>query len=307
MRIVNCARGGLIDEAALLPALESGQVAGAALDVFEIEPPPADFPLRGNARMVFTPHLGASTAEAQESVGIEIAHAVRAALLEGVIRNAVNAPSLDAKTLAVVGPYLDFGAQLGRFLAQTTPSRRTEQPHHQLLGQGQRIRHRPRSRARWSKGFLEVAMGAEAVNTVNALARARERGLKIVETRQNAPGDFTDLLEDHGRRRGRRRRSVAGTFFGSKPRIVQINGQHIEARPEGVLLLLENRDVPGIVGKIGSLLGERGVNIATMSLARDAAGGTALMVLNLDSVPDEGTISYIRSQWNIEYIKLVSL
>ncbi len=306
VRIVNCARGGLIDEAALLPALESGHVAGAALDVFETEPPPADFALRGNARMVFTPHLGASTAEAQESVGIEIAHAVRAALLEGVIRNAVNAPSLDAKTLAVVGPYLHFGAQLGRFLAQTSPSRRTEQFTINYSGKVNESDTGPITRA-VVKGFLEVAMGAEAVNTVNALSRARERGLKIVETRQNAPGDFTDLLEITVGGEGETA-SVAGTFFGSKPRIVQINGQHIEARPEGVLLLLENRDVPGIVGKIGSLLGERGVNIATMSLSReDTAAGKALTVINLDSEPDARTLADIRSDADILSARVVTL
>ncbi len=305
VRLVNCARGGLVDETALLAALESGQVAGAALDVFEVEPPPVDFPLRAHPRMVFTPHLGASTAEAQESVGIEIAAAVRAALLEGVIRNAVNAPSLDAKTLAVVGPYLDFGAKLGRFLAQTTSSRRTEHLTINYSGKVNEADTGPVTRA-VVKGFLELAMGTEVVNTVNALARARERGLKIVETRQNAPGDFTDLLEVTVGS-GEETTSVAGTFFGSQPRIVQINGQHIEARPAGAILLLENPDVPGMVGKIGSFLGERGVNIATMSLARDAAGGTALMVLNLDSVPDETVVSSIRSQWDIGYIRLVSL
>ncbi len=305
VRIVNCARGGLIDEAALLAALEGGQVAGAALDVFEVEPPPADFPLRTHPGMVFTPHLGASTAEAQESVGIEIAAAVRAALLDGVIRNAVNAPSLDAKTLAVVGPYLDLGAKLGRFLAQTAATRRTESLTINYSGKVNEADTGPVTRA-VVKGFLELAMGTEVVNTVNALARARERGLKIVETRQNAPGDFTDLLEVSVGGGGETT-SVAGTFFGSQPRIVQVNGEHIEARPAGAILLLANRDVPGMVGKIGSFLGERGVNIATMSLARDAAGGTALMVLNLDSMPDETTIASLRGQLDIADIKPVSL
>ena len=305
VRIVNCARGGLVDEAALLAALQNGQVAGAALDVFEVEPPPADFPLRNDPRMVFTPHLGASTAEAQESVGIEIAAAVRAALLDGVIRNAVNAPSLDAKTLAVVGPYLDLGAKLGRFLAQIASNRRTETLSINYSGKVNEADTGPVTRA-VVKGFLAVAMGAESVNTVNALARARERGLKIVETRQNVPGDFTDLLEvSIGG--GDEITSVAGTFFGAKPRIVQINGQHIEARPEGVLLLLENRDVPGMVGKIGSLLGERGVNIATMSLSRDAAGGKALTVINLDSTPDADTHAHIRSDGDILNARVVTL
>ena len=305
VRLVNCARGGLVDETALLAALESGQVAGAALDVFEVEPPPADFPLRAHPRMVFTPHLGASTAEAQESVGIEIAAAVRAALLEGVIRNAVNAPSLDAKTLAVVGPYLDLGAKLGRFLAQTASTRRTESLAINYSGKVNEADTGPVTRA-VVKGFLELAMGREVVNTVNALARARERGLKIVETRQNAPGDFTDLLEVSVGGGGETT-SVAGTFFGAQPRIVQVNGEHIEARPAGALLLLANRDVPGMVGKVGSFLGERGVNIATMSLARDAAGGTALMVLNLDTMPDEATIASLRGQLDIADIKRVSL
>ena len=305
VRIVNCARGGLVDETALLVAVQNGQVAGAALDVFEVEPPPADFPLRTDPRLVFTPHLGASTAEAQESVGIEIAAAVRAALLDGVIRNAVNAPSLDAKTLAVVGPYLDLGAKLGRFLAQTASNRRTETLSINYSGKVNEADTGPVTRA-VVKGFLEVAMGTESVNTVNALARAKERGLRIVETRQNVPGDFTDLLEvSIGG--GDETASVAGTFFGAKPRIVQINGQHIEARPEGVLLLLENRDVPGMVGKIGSLLGERGVNIATMSLSRDAAGGKALTVINLDSAPDADTLAHIRSDGDILNARVVTL
>ncbi len=305
VRIVNCARGGLVDETALLAALQAGQVAGAALDVFETEPPPADFPLRNDPRLVFTPHLGASTAEAQESVGIEIAAAVRAALLDGVIRNAVNAPSLDAKTLAVVGPYLDLGAKLGRFLAQTTSNRRTELLSINYSGKVNEADTGPVTRA-VVKGFLEVAMGTESVNTVNALARAGERGLKVVETRQNVPGDFTDLLEVSLGGSGETV-SVAGTFFGAKPRIVQINGQHIEARPEGVLLLLENRDVPGMVGKIGSLLGERGVNIATMSLSRDAEGGKALTVINLDSALGDDTLAHIRADADILNARAVTL
>lgn len=306
VRLVNAARGGLVDEAALLDAVRSGHVAGAALDVFETEPPPTEgFPLRDDGRVVLTPHLGASTAEAQESVGIEIAHAVRAALLEGVIRNAVNVPSLDAQTLAVIGPYLDFGTRLGKFLSQIAPTRRCERLTINYSGRVNEADTGPITRAA-VRGFLESAVGAEAVNPVNALARARERGLAVTETRLNAPGDFTDLLElTVGC--GDETASVAGTFFGTKPRIVMINGRHVEARPEGVLLLLENRDVPGMVGKIGSLLGERGVNIATMSLSRDAAGGTALMVLNLDSMPDAAAVTELGTQLYVVNRKLISL
>ena len=306
VRIVNCARGGLVEEAALLEALRSGHVAGAALDVFETEPPPADFPLRAEPNIVLTPHLGASTAEAQESVGIEIAQAIRALLLEGIVRNAVNLPSVDAKTLAIIGPYLDFGLRLGRFLCQIAPNRRTDKMTINYSGKVNEADTSPITRAT-VKGFLEAAVGVEAVNPVNVLARARERGLQVSETRQNVPGDFTDLLEVTVSGEGGQPVSVAGTFFGSKPRIVQINGQHIEAKPEGVLLLLENRDVPGIVGKIGSLLGRRGVNIATMSLSRDAEGGKALTVLNLDGTLDPETIAQISGDPDILSARVVSL
>ena len=305
VRIVNCARGGLIDELALRDALVSGHVAGAALDVFETEPPPANFTLRTLPNIVLTPHLGASTAEAQESVGIEIAAAVRAALLDGVIRNAVNVPSLDAQTLAVIGPYLDFGARLGRFLSQTAPFRRSERLTINYAGRVNEADTSPITRA-VVKGFLEAAVGVEMVNPVNALARARERGLEVRETRQNSPGDFSDILEITVGA-GEETASVAGTFFGSKPRIVTINGRHVEAKPDGVILLLENRDVPGMVGKIGSLLGEHGVNIATMSLSRDAAGGKALTVLNLDSAPDEETLARIHADAAILNARVVTL
>ncbi len=304
VRIVNCARGGLVDETALGAALDSGHVAGAALDVFEVEPLPADFPLRSNPRLVLTPHLGASTAEAQESVGIEIAQAIRAALLDGVIRNAVNLPNLDAKTLAIIGPYLDFGARLGRFLSQTAPSKRCDRLTINYSGKVNEADVTPITRA-VVKGYLEAASGSE-VNHVNALAKANALGLKVSETRQTAVGDFTDLLEV-AVGCGEETSSVAGTFFGAKPRIVTINGRHVEAKPEGVILLLENRDVPGMVGKIGSLLGERHINIATMSLSRDAAGGTALNVLNLDSAPDADAIAGIRADADILQARVLTL
>jgi D-3-phosphoglycerate dehydrogenase len=306
VRIVNCARGGLIDETALLAALESGHVAGAALDVFEVEPPPAEFPLRGNPKMVFTPHLGASTAEAQESVGIEIAHATRAALLEGVIRNAVNLPSVDAQTLAIIGPYLSFGVRLGRFLSQIAPGGRYETLTINYSGRVNEADTGPITRA-VVKGYLEAALGPEMVNPVNALARAKERGLQVNETRQNVTGDFSDLLEVSLGGGEEKMVSVAGTFFGAQARIVRINGEHIEAKPEGVLLLLENRDVPGIIGKIGTLLGGQGVNIATMSLSREAVGGQALTVLNLDSAPEPAAIEQIVAAPDILSARVVRL
>src|SRR5437899_7327947 len=169
VRIINCARGGLIDEAALASALQDGHIAAAALDVFEIEPLPEDSPLRAAPNLILTPHLGSSTAEAQESVGIEIAQSIRAALLEGTIRNAVNMPNLDAKTLSVIGPHLRFGEKLGRFLSQVAP-RRVDELKINYSGKVNELDTGPITRA-VLRGFLQTAGGAD-INEVNAPAFA---------------------------------------------------------------------------------------------------------------------------------------
>jgi D-3-phosphoglycerate dehydrogenase len=303
VRIINCARGGLIDEAALADAMQSGQVAAAALDVFETEPLEADSPLRQLPNLVLTPHLGASTAEAQESVGIEIAQSIRAALLEGTIRNAVNMPNLDAKTLAIIGPHLRFGEKLGRFLSQLAP-KRAERLNINYSGKVNEVDTTAITRS-VLKGFLQAAGGTE-VNDVNAPAFAEAHGLKVTETRLSALGDYTDLLELSVTAEGKTI-SVAGAFFGATPRIVSVNSRPVEARPQGVVLVLENTDRPGIVGRIGTLLGEHGVNIATMSLSRNEAGGTALTVLNLDTVPDDELLAAIRGSEDIRSAQVVQL
>src|SRR6201981_3656762 len=303
VRIINCARGGLIDENALLKALQDGHVAGAALDVFETEPLPADSPLRGAPNLVLTPHLGASTAEAQESVGIEIAHSIRAALLEGTIRNAVNMPSLDAKTLAIIGPHLRFGEKLGRFLSQLAP-KRAETLNINYSGKVNEVDTTAITRS-ILKGFLQIAGGSE-VNEVNAPGFAETLGLKVSESRLSAPGDYTDMLELSAAGEGKTV-SVGGAFFGVTPRIVSINSRPVEARPQGVLLVLENTDRPGMVGRIGTLLGEHGVNIATMSLSRNQAGGTALTVLNLDNAPSENLLNEICASEDIHTAQVIQL
>jgi D-3-phosphoglycerate dehydrogenase len=303
VRIINCARGGLIDEQALADAISNGHVAGAALDVFEMEPLPADSPLRKISKLVLTPHLGASTAEAQESVGIEIAQSIRAALLEGTIRNAVNMPTLDAKTLALIGPHLRFGEKLGRFLSQLAP-RRIDFLNINYSGKVNEVDTTAITRA-VLKGFLQSAGGNE-VNEVNAPAFAESLGLKITETRLSAPGDYSDMLELSASAEGKDI-SVGGAFFGITPRIVSINARPVEARPHGVILVLENTDRPGMVGRIGTLLGEHGVNIATMSLSRNQAGGTALTVLNLDSAPDEKLLKEIRGSEDIRNAQVIEL
>ena len=303
VRIINCARGGLIDEAALAKALQAGDVAGAALDVFEIEPLPSDSPLRSAPNLVLTPHLGASTVEAQESVGIEIAQSIRAALLEGTIRNAVNMPNLDAKTLAIIGPHLRFGEKLGKFLSQIA-AKRAESLNINYSGKVNEADTTAITRA-VLKGFLQIAGGTE-VNEVNAPAFAETLGLKLTESRLSAPGDYTDMLELSAMAEGKTV-SVGGAFFGATPRIVSINSRPVEARPHGVVLVLENTDRPGMVGRIGTLLGEHGVNIATMSLSRNQAGGTALTVLNLDTAPGEELLSEIRASEDIHSAQVIQL
>src|SRR5712692_1105962 len=303
VRIINCARGGLVDEAALARALQDRHVAAAALDVFEHEPLPDDSPLRLAPNLVLTPHLGASTAEAQESVGIEIAQSVRAALLEGTIRNAINMPNLDAKTLSIIGPHLRFGEKLGRFLSQVAP-KRVDTLNVNYSGKVNEVDTTAITRA-ILKGFLQSAGGSE-VNEVNAPAFAESLGLKITETRLSAVGDYTDLLELSAVADGKTV-SVGGAFFGATPRIVSLNSRPVEARPHGVLLVLENTDRPGMVGRVGTLLGDHGVNIATMSLSRNQAGGTALTVLNLDSAPDTPLLEKIRASEDIHSAQVIEL
>ncbi len=303
VRIINCARGGLIEENALAAALQDRHVAAAALDVFEVEPLPEDSVLRSAPNLILTPHLGASTAEAQESVGFEIAQSIRAALLEGTIRNAVNMPSLDAKTLSVIGPHLRFGEKLGRFLSQVAP-RRVDELKVNYSGKVNELDTGPITRA-VLKGFLQNAGGAD-VNEVNAPAFAESLGLKITETRISALGDYTDLLELSAEAE-RKTVSVGGAFFGATPRIVSVNSRPVEARPNGVILVLENTDRPGIVGRIGTLLGKHDVNIATMSLSRNQAGGTALTVLNLDNVPSADLLKEIRASEDIQSAQVVQL
>jgi len=303
VRIVNCARGGLIDEIALAQALQDRHVAAAALDVFEIEPLPEDSPLREAPNLVLTPHLGASTAEAQEGVGIEIAQSIRAALLEGTIRNAVNMPSLDAKMLSIIGPHMRFGEKLGQFLSQVAP-RRVDELKINYSGKVNELDTGPITRA-VLKGFLQSAGGAD-INEVSALAFAENLGLKVTETRLSAAGDYTDLVELSADAEGKTV-SVGGAFFGATPRIVSVNSRPVEARPHGVILVLENTDRPGMVGRIGTLLGAHNVNIATMSLSRNQAGGTALTVLNLDNVPDEKLLKEIRASTDIHSAQVIQL
>ena len=303
-RIINCARGGLIDDTALAEALTNGTIAGAALDVFEVEPPPADYPLLKAPNTVFTPHLGASTEEAQENVGIEIAEVIKAHLLQGTVVNAVNMPNVDPKVLAEIGPFLKFGELLGRLVSQFAPARANvvsiNYRGHVSGGDTTLI-----SRA-VLKGFLERAVGAEQVNYINANGVAENLGLRFTESRLAEASEFNDLIEVQARN-DTETATIAGTFFGGDPRIVKINGRRVEARPEGTLLLIENIDRPGMIAAYSTILGKHNINIANMSLAREKQGSTALVILTLDSLPGAEVISELEGIEGIKRIHCLAL
>ncbi len=305
VRVINCARGGIINEADLLEAVKSGKVAGAALDVYVTEPPPKEFPLRELPQVVMTPHLGASTEEAQENVGIEVAEAITDYLVNGAVRNAVNLPNLDAKTFALVKPYLKLAEKLGRLTSQLAPKR-----NDQLIvtygGKANELPTDPVTRM-VLKGFLETAGGQE-VNQVNVRALAASLGLVVEEVKSNEDTDYNEWLHVAAISAGQRI-SAGGTILGKRhqPRIVRLNKQPVEIVPEGILLLLNNKDRPGIVGHIGSLMGKHRVNIASMSLHREVAGGQALTVLNLDSVPPAEVLADLRNDPDISNVRVVKL
>jgi D-3-phosphoglycerate dehydrogenase / 2-oxoglutarate reductase len=305
VRILNCARGGIINEADLHAAIVNGSVGGAGLDVYETEPPPADFPLRALPQVVMTPHLGASTEEAQENVGIEVAEAITDFLLSGAVRNAVNLPNLDAQTFEAVKPFLTLGEKLGRLLAQIAP-KRNDRIDITYGGKAQEWPTDPITRA-VLKGFLEMAGGKE-VNQVNVRALAASLGLQVQEIKSSEATDFNEWLHV-AVFSGDQRSSAGGSVFGARslPRIVRLNSQPVEIVPEGVLFLMNNKDRPGIVGYIGTLMGKHNVNIASMSLGRDKAGGRALTVLNLDSVPPPELLSELSKDTDISQVRVVKL
>lgn len=306
VRLLNCARGGIINEVDLLAGLQSGQVGGAALDVFEVEPPPADFALRALPNVIMTPHLGASTEEAQENVGIEVAEAITAFLLQGEVRNAVNLPALDAKTYAHLRPYMLLGEKLGRLLGQLAP----KQLDRVYITYGGKARELPTTdpvtRA-ILRGLLEPSAGPE-LNYVNVRAAAANRGLVVEEKRSDEAVTFNEWLHVAAYS-GTEKVSAGGTFFGSpdNPRIVRLFSTPTEIPISGVLLLVQNKDRPGIVGHLGTLLGRHKVNIASMSLSRDHAGGHALTTLNLDSVPPEEALAELRQDPDISSVRVVRL
>jgi len=307
VRIANCARGEIIVEEDLLAALNSGKVAAAGLDVFSEEPLPAEHPFRKHANLILTPHLGASTGEAQEKCGIEVAEVVAGYLLTGEVRNAVNLPYLDAKTYEQVKPYLVLGEKLGKLLAQLAPAQ-VDRLHITYGGKAKDLPNiDPVTRA-ILQGFLSRA-AVKDLNNVNVRSVASTLGLTVEEKRSNEPVTFNEWLHVTASNGGQKVLSAGGTFFGSpdNPRIVRVYSQPTEIVPFGVVLLLNNKDRPGIVGYLGTLLGKHKVNIASMSLSRDTVGGFALTALNLDSVPPSEVLDEIRKDPDISNVAVVKL
>ena len=302
VRLINCARGGIYDEEALLEGLESGVLAGAALDVFETEPC-TESPLFGRPDVLVTPHLGASTEEAQSQVAIEGVNLLTDFLRTGTIRHSVNSSPIDPADLEGLRGFLDLGWRLGVLLSQLD-----EQPPKavSIAYRGEIASRNTRLiTAAFAAGLLETAL--EDVNIINAEMLLRERGIELVEQSRTDPGAFSSVVAvdlvvgDHVHR-------AAGTLFGrSMPRLVQLEGHRLEAYLDGTLLIFMHEDVPGIIGNVGTAFGGTGVNIAQMTVGRSTPGGDAIGVLSLDQEPSDDSLTKVRTCEGIHSAKVCKL
>jgi D-3-phosphoglycerate dehydrogenase len=306
VRIINCARGGLVDEDLLYQAIKSGKVAGAALDVFELEPPPPDHPLLHLDEVIVTPHLGASTTEAQEGVALTVAEQMRDFLLTGALRGAVNLPAIDQKVLGTLHPYLSLAESLGRFHAQLTNSAIRE-VRLEFAGELVDIDAAPVTRA-FLAGMLR---GVSArVNAVNALLIADERGITVttsyVRGSNAASAIRTSAISAGGEQ------TASGSVFTTaegyrEGRITRINGFRIEAVPRGFMLVMHNRDVPGVIGRVGTILGDGGINISAFHLGRRERGGEAMAVIKIDAALDGSTLNTLLALESVIFARQIEL
>lgn len=308
-RIINCARGGIIDEADLVEAVKNGTIAGAGLDVYPQEPPPEDDPIRGVENIITTPHLGASTEEAQEAVAVEAADIITAFLVNNEVRHAINMAPISGTELQESKAYLDLGYRLGLLQTQLLKQR------FKSAGiQEAKITYRGEVSEKKTKlitsAFVAglLSSGAdEPANIINAESIARERGIQITESSSREGGDFTSvvntaLVTDNGEF------SVSGTIFGDRfLRLVRLDGFHLDAYLDGQLLIFRHEDKPGLIGFIGTVCGKHNVNISHMSLGRADNGGDAVAVLNLDSVPSEEVAAEILANAAVTGVDLVAL
>lgn len=304
VRIVNCARGGIIDDAALAEALKSGKVAGAGLDVYLSEPPDFSGELFSLPNVVTTPHLGASTEEAQTNVAIDVAEQIVDVFEGRSARSAVNMPALSPEVLAAVQPYLPLAERMASLVAQTTEGR-PQKIEIRYGGELSEIETGPIGRS-VIVGLLRPALG-ETVNLVNAPLLAKSRGIEVIESKTPDGGDYSSLLTisattDKGVN------EISGTLFGSKDlRVVRMGGFPVDISLEGIMLVSWHVDKPGVIGHIGTILGDDGINIASMHLGREVPGKKALLILNVDSEVPESVLEKLTQVSGMERVRQVRL
>ena len=304
VRVINCARGGLIDEKALREAIKSKKVRGAAVDVFEVEPPTSHNQLLALTEVIATPHLGASTEEAQESVSVAVAHQVADALLNRGIKNAVNLPNLDGETFNVLRPWLNLAEKLGLFHTQLFEGN-LQRVDVKYSGEVTQYNLAPLTIA-VLKGLLTPVCG-ESVNFVNAPTLSKERGITVDESKTTQVEDFVNAISVTVKT-SKRTNTIVGSLFANKdPRIVRINEFRVDAMPKGYMLVITNVDKPGVVGTVGTLLGKRGINIAEMTLGRKKEGTYAITVINTDNVIPAPVLKELKSCRHIIDARVVKL
>ena len=307
VRIINCARGGIIKEDDLFVALRDGQVGGAAFDVFEAEPPAADHPLFTLDNFICTPHLGASTDEAQVNVAVTVAEQIADYLCDGTIVNALNVPSVSAEVLKVTGPYLTLAEKMGLFYTQLCSSDSCGLSEIRIEYKGNVTEHdtEPITTA-LLKGLMTPMVG-DVVNFVNAPSIAKDRGISIAVTKTEEAGNFTGMISLEGKSGGKLF-SISGTLFGkTEPRIVKVNQFELDAIPEGHLLVVDAHDKPGVIGSIGGFLGDNNVNIGRMQFGREGVGEMSLSLVQIDSQIDGKVVKGLASLPNIVAVREIYL
>ncbi|MBU4333332.1 MAG: ACT domain-containing protein, partial [Candidatus Omnitrophica bacterium] len=299
-----CARGGIVNESALIRALEQGKIAGCAVDVYEQEPPDFNSPLFKFENCVTTPHLGASTSEAQINVAIEIAETVKNALLGRGIVNAANFPTVSAEGYKVLEPYINLGLKMGKFAGQLINGRINEV---KITYSGVVTDHKVTPvTLSLVHGLLSHILG-DTINSINALEVAKDRSIAVEEVNSTKDEEFVNCIIAEIKT-DKDPFVLWGTLSGNnQPRIVKVNNVYVEAVPDGNLLFINNNDKPGIVGAVGTVLAQENVNIAGITFGRESKGGLAVSVVNVDSEVSEETIKKIKNTKDVLFVKLLKI